>query len=123
MEKKVRLKYLRLLAGILLIISGFTHVIQVFFVGTGRLTWGAVAFGIIYGIIGILLIYFNKNKIITLLCAILPIIGGILGVYRFIDSIIYENLINYFIIFHLIVDIIVVPICIYLYLKMKEKSE
>ena len=113
---------LRILAGILLIISAFTHVIQVFFVGTGRLTMGAVAFGIIYGILGILLIYLKENKIIKVLCAILPTIGGILGVYRFIDSLIYENLVNYFIIFHVIVDIIVVPICIYLYLKLRENA-
>ena len=118
MENKEKL---RNISGILLIISAFTHVIQVFFVGTGRLTLGAVAFGIVYGIIGILLIYLKENRIILLLCAILPTIGGILGVYRFIDSLIYENLVNYFIIFHVIVDIVVVPICIYLYLKLREK--
>ena len=106
---------LRIFAGVLLIISCFTHIIQVVFVGTATHTIVAVMFGILYGIIGILLIYFKENKIITLLCAVLPTIGGILGVYRF-----FVHLQNPFSVFHVIIDIIVVPICLYLYLKMRK---
>lgn len=108
---------LRIFAGVLLIISCFTHIIQVFFVGTATHTIIAVMFGIAYGIIGILLIYFKNNKIITLLCAVLPTIGGSLGVYRYL-----VQLPNPFSVFHVIIDIIVIPICIYLYYKMRKNE-
>lgn len=114
MEKEEKL---RIFAGILLIISCFTHIIQVFFVGTATHTVIAVMFGVAYGIIGIILIYLKDNKIITLLCAVLPTIGGILGVYRY-----FVHLPNPFSVFHVIIDIIVVPICIYLYYKMRKNE-
>ncbi|MHA1291440.1 MAG: hypothetical protein ACTSQJ_02095 [Promethearchaeota archaeon] len=117
METTIKLKYI---VGILLIISSFTHIIQIFYIGGEGHTIGAALFGVVYGIIGFLIISFKESKNITLLCAILPIIGGTLGLIRFIWMILFEEIINYFIIFHLIVDIIVVPISFYLYFKMKK---
>lgn len=116
-----RNRILRYLAGILLICSAFTHVIQMFFVGTEAHTLGAVAFGVLYGIIGVILITYDKNKYVPLLCAILPAIGGVLGFIRFVGMLMVENIVNYFIIFHLTVDIIVVPICILLYRQLDKK--
>jgi len=114
MEKEEKL---RIFAGVLLIISCFTHIIQIFFVGTASHTIIAVMFGIAYGIIGIMLIHFKDNRKITLLSAVLPLIGGILGVFRY--TVLLQNL---FSVFHVIIDIIVVPICFYLYFKMKEND-
>lgn len=113
---------LRCLSGALLIVSAFTHIVQIFFVGTEWHTIGAVLFGVCYGIIGLLLIYFKEIKLITLMCAILPIIGGTLGLIRFIGMIFIEDVTNYFIIFHLVIDIIVVSICFYLYFLINKKE-
>jgi hypothetical protein len=76
---------LLLIAGILLIISGITHVSQIFvFVyGIEGHIIGAVSFGIIYFVLGILLILFKDNKLILLLGAILPTIGGYLELEGF----------------------------------------
>ena len=84
---------LRYVAGILLIISAITHNLQLFVHGFSSHQIGAALYGAIYGILGILLIKFKESKII-----------------------------NYFIVFHVIVDIIVVPICIYLFLKLRKKE-
>ena len=117
MEKEDKLRYI---AGILLIISAFTHNIQLFVHGFSSHQIGAALYGAAYGVLGILLLKFNENKILLLIGIIFPTIGGILGVNRFFLMLNEENVINYFIIFHVIVDIIVVPTCIYLYLKLRE---
>jgi hypothetical protein len=112
-----------LLAGILLVISGITHVSQIFVYGIEGHIIGAVTFGVIYFVLGILLILFKENKLIMLLGAILPTIGGILGVGRlFLFYVLASGEINFFIVFHVIVDIIVVPICIYSYLQLRKIS-
>ena len=119
MEKDEKLRYI---AGILLIISAITHNLQLFVHGFSSHQIGAALYGAIYGILGILLIKFKESKIILLICIVFPTIGGILGVSRFMLMLNEENVINYFIVFHVIVDIIVVPICIYLFLKLRKKE-
>lgn len=119
MEKEDKLRYL---AGILLIISAITHNIQLFVYGFSGHQITAALYGASYAVLGILLIKFKESKIVLLLCMFLPAIGGTLGVLRFITMLTEENVVNYFIIFHVIVDIIVVPICIYLCLKLREKE-
>ena len=104
---KSQKKYLSNLAGILLVISGITHVTQLFvYPPTGNVI-GAALFGFIYFFIGIGIIK-KQSPTFYWAGAVLPSIGGSLGVYRFI------NLhVNPFSIFHVGIDIIVVPICIY----------
>ncbi|MHA1264420.1 MAG: hypothetical protein ACTSRS_04215 [Candidatus Helarchaeota archaeon] len=112
---------MRIFAGILLVISAFTHVLQIFIVGFAWHDIFAAIFGLCYAVIGILLIKFQKNRRVLILGIILPSIGGVLGYVRLtmIELALY-NFVNYFIIFHLIVDCIVVPVCVYLYLILKK---
>ncbi|MHA1782262.1 MAG: hypothetical protein ACTSUL_02430 [Promethearchaeota archaeon] len=114
----------RFLAGILLIISAITHVSQLFVYGIESHIIGASIFGVCYLILGILLLKLKKNQVINILGIILPIIGGSLGIGRLIlFYVAASGELNFFIIFHVIVDIIVVPSCIYSYIGIKrEKS-
>ncbi|MHA1130859.1 MAG: hypothetical protein ACTSQI_09305 [Candidatus Helarchaeota archaeon] len=112
---------LRILAGILLIISAFTHVIQIFIISIDWHDIFAAVFGVIYALIGILLIKFQNNRSILIMGIIIPLTGGVLGTIRLVViEIALYNFINYFIVFHLIIDCIVVPICLYLYLNLKK---
>ncbi len=105
---------LRILAGILLITSAITHNLQLLFYGTETNSILAAIYGIAYGILGILLIVFRKNKLLAVLGGIVPVVGGVLGLSRLIIFFLLPTgEINVFIIYHLIVDIIVVPICWY----------
>ena len=119
MEKEEKLK---IFAGILLIISAITHVSQLFVYGFDWHQIVAAVYGACYAILGILLIKYGENKVVLILCILLPAVGGTLGVVRFIAVVILEGIYNFFIIFHVIVDIIVVPICIYLYSKVRKEN-
>ena len=119
MEKEDILRYI---SGILLIISAITHNVQLFVHGFAWHQITAALYGASYAVLGILLLKFKDNKIVLLLCIVLPAVGGTLGVLRFITMLTEENVVNYFIIFHVIVDIIVVPSCIYLYLQLRKKE-
>lgn len=96
----------RKFAGMLLIVSSVTHVMQLFVYSLAVHTIGAAVFGIIYFIVGLLLLLRTK-PLVFWLGAILPTIGGILGIYRF-----FFLHPNSFTIFHLAIDAVVVPICI-----------
>ena len=95
----------RKLAGILMLISGVTHLIQLQVYPLEGHVIGAAAFGIVYFIIGLMLLRFTP--IALWLGAILPTIGGVLGIYRFIF--LHSNP---FSIFHVAIDLIVVALCI-----------
>ena len=71
---------------------------------------GASIFGLIYFVIGLLLL--GKGKGALWAGAILPSIGGVLGVYRF-----FFLHTNPFSVFHVAIDLIVVPICVSLLWK------
>ena len=61
------------------------------------------------------------QKVITIGGIIWPLIGGILGLNRLINiELKIHGEINWFIIFHVIIDCIVIPICIYSLLKLRE---
>ena len=119
---------LKIIAGILLIISAITHVVQIFVVGFEWHDIGAALYGSTYGILGILLIIISSQdlstimkKVITIGGIIWPLIGGILGLNRLINiELKIHGEINWFIIFHVIIDSIVIPICIYSLLKLRE---
>ncbi|MFX0072636.1 MAG: hypothetical protein ACFFAO_16250 [Candidatus Hermodarchaeota archaeon] len=113
---------LRILAGVLLIISAITHVSQLFIFGFDWHQIVAAVYGAFYAILGILLIYLKNNKLLLLFISVVLIIGGTYGFIRFIIILTTENVFNYFNLFHVIVDIIVVPICLDLYLKFKKEN-
>lgn len=119
MEKEDKLRYL---AAILLIASAITHTLQLFVFGFSLSQIAAARYGAMYIILGILLLKFSNSQILLLLCIFLPAIGGTLGVFRFIEMLTHEDVFNYFIVFHVIVDIIVVPICIYLLIKLRASE-
>ncbi len=104
------MKRIRQLAGMLMIISSVTHVLQLKVYPLEHHVIGAAGFGILYLVIGLLLL--RGNLLSLWLGAILPSIGGILGVYRFLF--LHPNP---FTIFHVVIDLVVVPICIYSLMK------
>lgn len=100
------MKQLLKLAGMLMLVSSVTHVVQLQVYPLEHHVIGAAAFGIIYFFIGLFLL--RCNRLALWLGAIIPSIGGILGVYRFLF--LHPNP---FTIFHVLIDLVVVPICIY----------
>lgn len=114
---------LRIIAGLLLIMSAITHNFQLLVHGTEAHSILAAVYGIAYGILGVLLIIFRKNKFLSILGGILPVIGGTLGVGRLIlFFILSSGEMNFFIVIHIIVDIIVVPICWYDFFKLRSAN-
>ncbi len=99
------MKQLLKLAGMLMLVSSVTHVVQLQVYPLSHHVIGAAAFGIIYFFIGLFLL--RRNRLALWLGAILPSIGGVLGVYRFLF--LHPNP---FTIFHVLIDLVVVPICI-----------
>ncbi|MHA1491048.1 MAG: hypothetical protein ACTSRI_15540 [Promethearchaeota archaeon] len=112
---------LRIIAGILLIVSAITHFTQLFIYGFEAHQILAALYGVLYGILGILLLVFRKSQILAILGGIIPVIGGILGIGRLIlFFVLATGELNFFIIFHVIVDIIVVPACWFNFLKLRK---
>ena len=109
------MKILRQLAGMLMIISSVTHVLQLFVYPLEHHVIGAAAFGVMYFFIGLFLL--RRSLVAFWLGAILPSIGGVLGVYRFLF--LHPNP---FTIFHVAIDLVVVPICIYHLRITKQKN-
>ena len=117
---------LKIVSGILLIISAITHIGQLLFVGFELHDIGAALYGSSYGVLGFLLILVSCkdisliwNKIITLVGVILPLVGGILGLNRLINiEIGIHGEINWFIVLHVIIDCIVIPSCLYSLIKI-----
>ena len=102
--------------GILMAISGVTHVAQLFVYDLKDHVIGASIFGVIYFGIGIGVLTTRKLSFYWS-TAILPTIGGILGTYRY-----FYLQANPFSVFHVAIDIIVVPLSFYLIYKI-SKSE
>lgn len=96
-----------LIIGILMLISGITHISQIFVYGKKYYTILSAIAGMVYFVIGIFL--FFQSQLVLWVGAIVPALGGLGGLYRYV-KIQKSN----FIIFHILVDIIVVSSCIYL---------
>ncbi len=92
---------------VLLIISGVTHVIQLQVYGARFHVIGAVLFGVAYFAIGVRLLRPGRSPLWW--GAILPSIGGGLGVIRFL-----ELHANPFTVFHVLIDLIVMPTILWL---------
>ncbi|MCY1537404.1 hypothetical protein D9M68_728970 [compost metagenome] len=105
MNKK-KLIAARRLAGVLMLLSGGTHLSQLWVYGLALNVIGAASFGGIYVVVGLLLL---RPGILGLwLGAYLPTVGGICGAARFM--LVHSNP---FSLFHIGIDLIVVPICLY----------
>ncbi len=108
-------KRLRMLSGALLVISAVTHVLQLFVYGAEGHVIGAAAFGILYLFIGLLIILDKRWAL--WLGATVPAIGGVLGILRFIF-----RQATPFIIFHVLIDLVVVPVCVRLLVKYRKEK-
>jgi hypothetical protein len=111
---------LRQMAGVLLIISAITHTLQVFVYGGVSGNVAAAVYGVMYLILGGSIIKYPEKSLLILTCIIIPGIGGIGGVIRFLFM--HTHVANYFIVLHVIIDIVVVPTSAYLY-KIRNASE
>ncbi len=92
-----------------MLLSGVTHISQIFVYGAEASVLGASVFGLIYLLIGFSLL--GKARGALWAGAILPSIGGVLGIYRF-----FFLHTNPFSVFHVAIDLVVVPICVHLLL-------
>ena len=106
------MKQLLKLAGILMLISSVTHVVQLQVYPLEHHVIGAAGFGVIYFFIGWFLL--RHKRMAAWFGAIVPTIGGVLGIARF-----FFLHINPFTVFHVAIDLVVVPICIY-YLRQNK---
>ena len=97
----------RKLAARLLLLSGVTHIAQLWFYPTAII---AAMFGGLYLLIGVRLL--QPGRAALWFAATGPSIGGALGVYRFL----YLEP-NPFSVFHVCIDLVVVPACIWLLLR------
>lgn len=75
------MKTIRLLAGILLLISGALHIVAYFLAPESPGSIPILAFGITYMIIGALL--FNRKKYPLYLAIVIPLIGMTLSLIKF----------------------------------------
>jgi len=75
------MRTIRLLAGILLLVSGILHIVSYFQAPDSPGSIPVLAFGIIYMIVGFLL--FNRKKYPVYLAIIVPVIGMTLSLIKF----------------------------------------
>lgn len=94
----------RVLAGLLLL-SGITHVAQLAVYRHAANVVGAAGFGVVYFMIGIAVL--RRWPAALHLAAVLPTIGGLLGVYRF-----FFLHTNPFSVWHVALDLIIVPLAV-----------
>ncbi len=115
MTAEVKQPVARRVSAVLMLISGVTHVAQLFFYPGEHSAWGASIFGGIYFVLGLLLL--REGRAALWLSAILPSIGGTLGVIRFLSM--HRNP---FSVFHVAIDLVVVPCCVYLLLFHNKRQ-
>lgn len=108
------MKQIRIIAGILLLITGVLHVVLYLKDPDVPGSIGLVAFGIIYAAIGILL--FNRKKYPLYLGLIIPLVGMTLSIIKFG----IPELVSLLALFKLI-GLIVIICCGYLLLKRNKE--
>lgn len=100
----------RKLAATLMLLSGVTHVAQLAVYRAEAHVVTAAVFGLLYFSIGLYLLQPPRG---ALWCAALfPLIGGSLGIYRFI---VLQP--NPFTVFHVLIDLAVIALCVRLLLQ------
>lgn len=113
-----KIQYGRIIAANILIISCITHLVQLAIVGFEWHDIAAAVIGGLYGVLGILLLLYKDYKLLTFIGIVYPFIGGTLGFVRLITIEIGQNgTINWFIVWHLIADGIIVPTLFYYYIS------
>jgi hypothetical protein len=118
------MKTIRLLAAILLVITGVLHITIYIVAPSAPGSIGMLAFGIIYAITGLLL--FTQKMYTIYLGLILPLIGMITAIIKFgfpavISFTAYKNVTSMFTL--LLIDVIVIICCAYLIVKRGKVSE
>jgi hypothetical protein len=108
--------FLRKFSAVLILISGVTHLAQLLVYKIAPNVLGASAFGAIYIAVGLYLL--RPGLLGILLGSYLPLVGGILGGTRYLFV---HN--NPFSLFHIGIDLIVVPICLYLLIQEIRRLE
>ena len=103
------------IAAVLMMTSGITHVSQLAVYGLERSAVVAATFGAVYFGIGVALL--GTRRAALWFGAALPTVGGVLGVYRF-----FFVIANPFSVLHVLIDIIVVPICAYLVVSERARA-
>lgn len=103
---------LRGIAAVAMLISGMTHVSQLAVYGATREIYGPAVFGVLYFGIGLLLL--GRTRTALWAGATLPAIGGAGGILRFF--LVHPNP---FSVFHVLIDLVVVPICVVLLRRKK----
>jgi uncharacterized membrane protein HdeD (DUF308 family) len=106
------MKTIRLLAGLLLFVTGILHIIVYFQAPDNPGSIGILGFGVIYCITGLLL--FNKKKYPIYLGIFVPIVGMTLSLIKFG----IPELISMSALFKLL-EVIAVGCCIYLLMNKK----
>lgn len=97
-------------AACLMLLSGLTHVAQLAVYPAHAHVVTAAAFGVLYFAIGL---YLLRPARAALWCgALFPLIGGSLGVYRFIAL-----QPNPFTVLHVLIDVVVIAVCVRLLLR------
>ncbi|MCP4763889.1 MAG: hypothetical protein GY870_19110 [archaeon] len=124
-----RHEQLRIIAGILLIISAITHVLQLLVVTIEQESIIAALYGgILYGVLGVLLIITRKNNWITILTdissIIYPTIGGSMALFNLIDhDLAQPGFRKWFMIWHIFLDCVIVPMCIYSFIVIQKNKK
>lgn len=113
---RVSIQRVRKVCAILMLVSGVTHNVQLLVYGTESVVIVSAIFGASYFLIGLLLL--GKTRLALGLGTILPAVGGVLGVYRFVHL---QR--NPFSVFHVLIDLAVVPCCLYLWLGGERSRE
>jgi len=107
------MRTIRLLAGILLLISGILHIVGYFQAPDSPGSIPILSFGVIYMIVGALL--FNRQRYPVYLAIIVPVIGMILSLIKFG----IPELISLSALFK-VLEIVAVVCCIVLLIKSKK---
>uniref|UniRef100_A0AAU1M3R7 Integral membrane protein n=1 Tax=Streptomyces sp. NBC_00148 TaxID=2903626 RepID=A0AAU1M3R7_9ACTN len=103
----------RVLAGLLLL-SGVTHLAQLAVYQHEANVLGAAAFGAVYVVIGVAVL--GRRPAALHLAAVLPTIGGLLGIYRF-----FFLHTNPFSVWHVALDLIIVPLAVTLLARRRSE--
>ena len=109
------MKTIRLLAGILLVITGVLHIASYIKAPDDPGSIGMLVFGIIYGITGLLL--FTKKMFPVYLGLILPLIGMTIAIIKFGFPVLISMMGLL-----LLIDVIVIICCAYLIMNRKKAT-
>jgi len=107
------MKTIRLIAGILLVATGVLHIVGYTKAPDDPGSIGTLVFGIIYGIIGLLL--FTKKSYPLYLGLVLPVIGMTIALIKFGFPALKSMMAIL-----LLIDVVVIICCAYLLVKRKS---